>query len=134
MDRRYGQEADEKNYKKNILPAARFDAFDFDSVLWACYLCAGRKKCESGRFVRFVFFVRICAYYNSDRNYRRCPFCAAGDRQASAGEEGARYSGGRQIMTASTGAGISILVLGMAVYMIVWSTRQLKCDNREKEA
>lgn len=40
----------------------------------------------------------------------------------------------RQVMTASTGAGISILVLGMAVYMIVWSTRQLKCDNREKEA
>lgn len=40
----------------------------------------------------------------------------------------------RQIMTASTGAGISILVLGMAVYMIVWSTRQLKRDNREKEA
>ena len=32
----------------------------------------------------------------------------------------------RQIMTASTGAGISILVLGMAVYMIVYSTKQLK--------
>lgn len=40
----------------------------------------------------------------------------------------------RQIMTASTGAGISVLVLGMAVYMIVWSTRQLKCDDLEKEA
>ena len=40
----------------------------------------------------------------------------------------------RQIMTASTGAGISILVLGMAVYMIVWSTRQLKRDIQEKEA
>lgn len=37
-------------------------------------------------------------------------------------------------MTASTGAGISILVLGMAVYMIVWSTGQLKCDIQEKEA
>lgn len=40
----------------------------------------------------------------------------------------------RQIMTASTGAGISILVLGMAVYMIVWSTRQLKREKQEKEA
>lgn len=39
----------------------------------------------------------------------------------------------RQVMTASTGAGISILVLGMAVYMIVWSTRQLKYDNQGKE-
>lgn len=36
----------------------------------------------------------------------------------------------RKVMTASTGAGISILVLGMAVYMIVWSTRQLKRDNQ----
>ena len=32
----------------------------------------------------------------------------------------------RQIMTASTGAGISIIVLGMAVFMIVRSTKQLK--------
>lgn len=32
----------------------------------------------------------------------------------------------RRIMTASTGAGISIIVLGMAVFMIVYSTRQLK--------
>ena len=40
----------------------------------------------------------------------------------------------RQTMTASTGAGISILVLAMAVYMIVWSTRQLKYDEQEKEA
>lgn len=39
----------------------------------------------------------------------------------------------RQIMTASTGAGISIIVLGMAVYMIVWSTRQLKRNIQEKE-
>lgn len=40
----------------------------------------------------------------------------------------------RQIMTASTGAGISIIVLGMAVYMIVRSTKQLKRDKQEKEA
>lgn len=40
----------------------------------------------------------------------------------------------RQTMTASTGAGIIILVLGMAVYMIVGATRQLKCDEQEKEA
>lgn len=32
----------------------------------------------------------------------------------------------RQIMTASTGAGISMIVLGMAVFMIVRSTEQLK--------
>lgn len=32
----------------------------------------------------------------------------------------------RQIMTASTGAGVSMIVLGMAVYMIMGSTRQLK--------
>lgn len=32
----------------------------------------------------------------------------------------------RRIMTASTGAGISILVLGMAVFMIVRSTKQMK--------
>lgn len=31
----------------------------------------------------------------------------------------------RQIMTASTGAGISLCVLGMAVFMIVWSTKQM---------
>lgn len=37
----------------------------------------------------------------------------------------------RQIMTASTGAGISIIVLGMAVFMIVWSTKQLKHMKRE---
>lgn len=39
----------------------------------------------------------------------------------------------RQIMTASTGAGISIIVLGMAVFMIVWSTKQLKHLKQEKE-
>lgn len=39
----------------------------------------------------------------------------------------------RQIMTASTGAGISIIVLGMAVFMIVRSTRQLKRIIGEKE-
>lgn len=32
----------------------------------------------------------------------------------------------RRIMTASTGAGISIIVLGMAIFMIVRSTKQLK--------
>lgn len=41
----------------------------------------------------------------------------------------------RQIMTASTGAGISILVLGMAVFMIVRSTRQMRhtvnCSDME---
>lgn len=36
----------------------------------------------------------------------------------------------RRIMTASTGAGISILVLGMAVFMIVHSTKQLRCKNK----
>lgn len=35
-------------------------------------------------------------------------------------------AGFRQIMTASTGAGVMILVLGMAIYMIVHATRQLK--------
>ncbi|HBI62416.1 MAG TPA: hypothetical protein DDY31_14590 [Lachnospiraceae bacterium] len=35
----------------------------------------------------------------------------------------------RKAMTASTGAGISILVLGMAVFMIVHSTRQLKQET-----
>lgn len=39
----------------------------------------------------------------------------------------------RQIMTASTGAGISIIVLGMAVFMIVRSTKQLKNIRQEKE-
>lgn len=39
----------------------------------------------------------------------------------------------RQIMTASTGAGISIMVLGMAVFMIVRSTKQLKQIRQEKE-
>lgn len=39
----------------------------------------------------------------------------------------------RQIMTASTGAGISITVLGMAVFMIVRSTGQLKHIRQEKE-
>ena len=37
----------------------------------------------------------------------------------------------RQVMTASTGAGISMIVLGMAVFMIVRSTKQLK--HMEKE-
>lgn len=39
----------------------------------------------------------------------------------------------RQTMTACTGAGISILVLGMAVFMIWRSTRQLKQIKRKKE-
>lgn len=39
----------------------------------------------------------------------------------------------RQIMTASTGAGISIIVLGMAVFMIVRSTNQMKHITQEKE-
>lgn len=39
----------------------------------------------------------------------------------------------RQIMTASTGAGISIIVLGMAIFMIVRSTEQLKHIRKEKE-
>lgn len=38
----------------------------------------------------------------------------------------------RRIMTASTGAGISILVLGMAVFMIVRSTMQMKHIRQEK--
>lgn len=37
----------------------------------------------------------------------------------------------RQIMTASTGAGISIIVLGMAMFMIVRSTNQLKYLRRK---
>ena len=39
----------------------------------------------------------------------------------------------RLIMTASTGAGISIIVLGMAVFMIWRSTKQLKQSKQEKE-
>lgn len=39
----------------------------------------------------------------------------------------------RQIMTASTGAGISMIVLGMAIFMIVRSTKQMKNFKREKE-
>lgn len=39
----------------------------------------------------------------------------------------------RQIMTASTGAGISVIVLGMAVFMIVRSTNQMKHITQEKE-
>lgn len=38
----------------------------------------------------------------------------------------------RQIMTASTGAGISTIVLGMAVFMIVCSTKQLKYGQQER--
>ena len=37
----------------------------------------------------------------------------------------------QQIMTASTGAGISIIVLGMAIFMIVRSTNQLKYLRRK---
>lgn len=39
----------------------------------------------------------------------------------------------RRIMTASTGAGISVIVLGMAVFMIVRSAKQMKHIKREKE-
>lgn len=39
----------------------------------------------------------------------------------------------RQIMTASTGAGISMIVLGMAVFMIMRSTKQLKQIRQGKE-
>lgn len=39
----------------------------------------------------------------------------------------------RQVMTASTGAGISVIVLGMAVFMILRSTKQLKQLKPEKE-
>lgn len=39
----------------------------------------------------------------------------------------------RQIMTASTGAGVSIIVLGMAVFMIWRSTKQLKHIKQEKK-
>lgn len=38
----------------------------------------------------------------------------------------------RQIMTASTGAAISVIVLGMAVFMIVKSTIQMKYIRQEK--
>lgn len=38
----------------------------------------------------------------------------------------------RQTMTASTGAGVSMIVVGMAVFMIVHSTKQLK-KQKEKE-
>lgn len=40
----------------------------------------------------------------------------------------------RRIMTASTGAGISILVLGMAIFMIVRSTKQMKQIKQESES
>ena len=38
----------------------------------------------------------------------------------------------RQIMTASTGAGISMIVLGMAVFMIVRATKQLRQIKQEE--
>lgn len=38
----------------------------------------------------------------------------------------------RQIMTASTGAGISLIVVGMAIFMIVRSTKQLKRMETEE--
>lgn len=38
----------------------------------------------------------------------------------------------RQIMTASTGAGVSIIVLGMAIYMIIHATRRVKIENSIK--
>lgn len=38
----------------------------------------------------------------------------------------------RQIMTASTGAGVSIIVLGMAIYMIIHATRRMKIENSIK--
>ena len=38
----------------------------------------------------------------------------------------------RQIMTACTGAGISIIVLGMAGFMLVRSTKQLRQIRQEK--
>ncbi|MDE6015994.1 MAG: hypothetical protein K2H41_09900 [Acetatifactor sp.] len=40
----------------------------------------------------------------------------------------------RQIMTASTGAGVSVIVLGMAIYMIVHATKSLKSGNWKGEA
>lgn len=39
----------------------------------------------------------------------------------------------RQIMTASTGAGISLCVLGMAVFMIVWSTKQMRRNSDQED-
>lgn len=39
----------------------------------------------------------------------------------------------RRVMTASTGAGISVIVLGMAVFMIVKSTKQMRHIRQEKE-
>lgn len=39
----------------------------------------------------------------------------------------------RQTMTASTGAGVSMIVLGMAIYMIVRSTRQLRVIRQETQ-
>lgn len=39
----------------------------------------------------------------------------------------------RKMMTASTGTGISMLVLGMAIFMIVSSTRQLRQIKQEKK-
>ena len=39
----------------------------------------------------------------------------------------------RQIMTASTGAGISLSVLGMAVFMIVWSTKQMRHNSDQED-
>ena len=39
----------------------------------------------------------------------------------------------RQIMTASTGAGISLSVLGMAVFMIVWSTKQMRRNSVQED-
>lgn len=39
----------------------------------------------------------------------------------------------RQVMTASTGAGISAAVVGMAVFMILRSTKQIKYLERKKE-
>ena len=37
----------------------------------------------------------------------------------------------RQIMTSATGAGVCVIVLGMAVYMIVKSTKALKSIGKE---
>jgi len=39
----------------------------------------------------------------------------------------------RQIMTASTGAGVSMIVLGVAVLMITSSTKQLKVIKKSQE-
>lgn len=40
----------------------------------------------------------------------------------------------RRIMTASTGAGVSIIVLGMAVYMIMHASRQIKAESSIRNA